>query len=118
MANIQNTTIAELPEQRHITQHGEIFELPDFTIKEIYDAIPPYCFKSGLMWSLLYVARDFGYVSTLIYASSFIQYLLVAYARTLLWIIYTIIQGIVFTRIWILAHKYSHRAFSKYKKLN
>jgi len=65
MAETPNTTTAELSAQRHITQHGEIFEVPDFTIKEVYDAIPLHCFKPSLTRSMLYVARDFGYVSIL-----------------------------------------------------
>jgi omega-6 fatty acid desaturase (delta-12 desaturase) len=119
MIDIPTTVIAKLPEQRrHFTQHGEIFELPDFKMKEIYDAVPPHCFKSSTTRSLLYVARDFGYISILVYASSFIQYIPVAYARALLWLVYTVLQGMVFTGIWILAHECGHGAFSKHKKLN
>jgi omega-6 fatty acid desaturase / acyl-lipid omega-6 desaturase (Delta-12 desaturase) len=119
MADTLITAVGNLPEQpRHVAQHGEIFELPDFTMKEIYDAIPPHCFKSSASRSLFYVARDFGYISILVYASSFIRCVPVAYARALLWTVYTILQGMVFTGIWILAHECGHGAFSKYKKLN
>ena len=108
----------KLKQQRHVTQHGEIFELPDYTMKEIYDAIPPNCFKSSALRSMLYVARDFGYMSILAYASSFIQYIPAAYTRAFLWTVYTVLQGMVFTGIWILAHECGHGAFSKHKKLN
>ena len=38
--------------------------------------------------------------------------------RTVFWTVYTILQGLVFTGIWILAHKCGHGAFSKSKRLN
>ena len=119
MADIRIAAIAKLPEQQqHVTQYGEIFELPYFTMKEIYNAIPPHCFNSSATRSLFYLARDVGYISILVYASSFIQYIPVAYARAFLWTAYTVLQGICFTGIWILAHECGHGAFSKYKKLN
>jgi omega-6 fatty acid desaturase (delta-12 desaturase) len=118
MADMPITAVAKLPEQRrHVTQHGEIFESPDFKMKEIYDAIP-HCFKSSATRSLFYVARDFGYISILVYASALIQYILVSYVRAFLWTVYTVLQGMVFTGVWILAHECGHGAFSKHKKLN
>lgn len=109
--------VAEEPAQ-HITQHGEVFELPDFTMKQIHDAIPAHCFKPSTLRSMAYVVRDFFYVSTLVYMTSYIKYVPNIYLRFALWAAYTVVQGMVFTGVWILAHECGHGAFSKSRKLN
>jgi omega-6 fatty acid desaturase (delta-12 desaturase) len=105
-------------EQQHITQNGEIFHLPTFTMKQIHDAIPPHCFQPSTLRSMAYVVRDFFYFSVLIYLTSYIKYIPNIYARAAAWTAYTIIQGMVMTGIWILAHECGHGGFSKNKKLN
>ncbi|KAI9742596.1 MAG: hypothetical protein M1818_003737 [Claussenomyces sp. TS43310] len=110
---------AEVPQQQqHVDQNGHVFELPDFTMKQIYDAIPPHCFRPSTLRSMAYVFRDFAYASALIYAATYIQFLPNVYARALAWAAYTVVQGMVFTGIWILAHECGHGAFSKHKTLN
>lgn len=104
--------------QKHVTQSGEVFEVPDFTMKQIYDAIPPHCFKPSTLRSMAYVARDYLYVAIVAYAASYIQYIPNQYARGVAWAAYSFAQGIVFTGIWILAHECGHGAFSKSKRLN
>jgi len=38
--------------------HGEEYIIPDYTIKDIYDAIPVECFKRNVIKSLSYVFQD------------------------------------------------------------
>jgi len=38
------------------------WEPPDYTMKQIYDAIPPHCFRPNTFLSLGYVLRDFAFV--------------------------------------------------------
>jgi omega-6 fatty acid desaturase (delta-12 desaturase) len=103
----------------HLDLHGNRFELPTFTMKEIHDAIPPHCFKPSVLRSMAYVVRDYFYLSTLIYlAVTFIPLLPNVYLRFAAWVAYTTVQGFVFTGIWILAHECGHGGFSKHKKLN
>jgi omega-6 fatty acid desaturase (delta-12 desaturase) len=103
---------------KHIDQLGNEFELPTYTMKEIHDAIPAHCFQPSTIRSLAYVARDFLYVSILVYCSTYIQYLPNPITRFLGWVAYSVVQGWVFTGIWILAHECGHGAFSKSIKLN
>ncbi|CAD6505482.1 BgTH12-00973 [Blumeria graminis f. sp. triticale] len=104
---------------QHIDLNGNSFELPSFTMKEIYDAIPAHCFKPSTIRSMAYVARDYLYLSTLIYLSiTYIPLIPSAPLRFVAWTAYTVIQGFVFTGIWILAHECGHGAFSKSKTLN
>ncbi|KAH8801493.1 fatty acid desaturase-domain-containing protein [Xylogone sp. PMI_703] len=106
-------------EAQHIDLHGDVFELPDFTMKQIHDAIPPHCFKPSTLRSMAYVVRDYFYVSVLIYvAVTFIPLVPHPALRFLAWGLYTFLQGLVFTGIWILAHECGHGAFSKNKQLN
>lgn len=104
---------------QHTDMNGNPFELSNFTMKEIYDAIPPHCFKPSTIRSLAYVVRDFGYLSTLIYlAVTYIPLIPSSLLRFIAWTAYTVLQGFVFTGIWILAHECGHGAFSKSKNLN
>ncbi|KAF3918548.1 hypothetical protein ABW21_db0208863 [Orbilia brochopaga] len=121
------TLVAEQPaaitlkaaDPQHLDMHGNVFELPSFTMKEIYDAIPAHCFKSSTVRSMLYVVRDYFYVSTLVYlAVTYIPLIPNAHLRFLAWAAYTAAQGCVFTGIWILAHECGHGAFSKSKMVN
>jgi len=104
---------------KHLDLHGNEFELPTFTMKEIHDAIPAHCFKPSVLRSMAYVVRDYFYLSTLIYlAVTYIPLLPNVYLRFAAWAAYTTVQGFVFTGIWILAHECGHGGFSKHKKLN
>ncbi|RKF56086.1 Oleate hydroxylase FAH12 [Golovinomyces cichoracearum] len=108
-----------MEKQPHVDLNGKPFELSNFTMKEIYDAIPPHCFKPSTIRSLAYVVRDYLYLSTLVYiAVTYIPLIPYAPLRFLAWTAYTVLQGFVFTGIWILAHECGHGAFSKSKKLN
>ena len=104
---------------KHVDLHGNEFELPNFTMKQIHDAIPAHCFKPSILRSMAYVVRDYFYVSVLGYAAwTYIPMLPNVYLRFGAWCLYTFLQGLVFTGIWILAHECGHGAFSKNKKLN
>lgn len=101
--------------------YGNKFELPDFTIKQIRDAIPPHCFNRSAVRSLAYVARDIFYLSTVFYV--FYNYVTPetipsTVVRAGLWTVYTILQGLIATGVWVLAHECGHQAFSPSKTLN
>lgn len=114
----QGQAAAPVAGQKHIDQNGVEFHLPTYTMKEIHDAIPAHCFKPSTLRSMAYVVRDYFYVSVLCYAASYIQYIPSQPLRGLAWAAYSVLQGFVFTGIWILAHECGHGAFSKSKKLN
>ncbi|RDW65242.1 putative Delta(12) fatty acid desaturase [Coleophoma crateriformis] len=108
-----------MSEPQHLDLHGNVFELPNYTMKEIHDAIPAHCFKPSTLRSMAYVVRDFFYCSTLIYlAVTYIPLLPHPALRFAGWVAYTTVQGFVFTGIWILAHECGHGAFSTSKRLN
>ncbi|ANB12763.1 putative delta-12 fatty acid desaturase [Sugiyamaella lignohabitans] len=105
--------------KKAINTYGEEFIAPQFTIKEILDAIPPECYKRSLPRSLGYVIRDgifiglFGYL-----AISYIHLIPWLSVRVLAWAAYTIVQGLFGTGWWVLAHECGHGAFSDYKWAN
>jgi len=101
--------------------YGNEFEIPDFTIKDIRDAIPKHCFERSAVRGLGYVARDLASLA----ATFFIFYNYVTpetvpsmTARVVLWTLYTVLQGLFGTGLWILAHECGHQAFSPSKALN
>lgn len=101
--------------------YGNEFKIPDFTIKQIRDAIPAHCFRRSAVTSLYYVFRDMTILASVFYL--FHNYVTpetvpLLPARVALWTLYTIIQGLFGTGVWVLAHECGHQAFSPSKVLN
>ncbi|KAI8943439.1 Oleate hydroxylase fah12 [Plenodomus lindquistii] len=101
--------------------YGNEFEIPDYTIKDIRDAIPKHCFERSALRGLGYVARDLASLATTFYVfHKFVTPETVPSmtARVVLWTLYTVLQGFFGTGLWILAHECGHQAFSPSKTLN
>lgn len=109
------------PEQKLIDSYGNEFKLPDYTIKEIRDAIPKHCFERSGLRGLSYVARDVASLATTFYLFNTYctpEYVPSLALRTGLWAGYTFVQGLFGTGLWVLAHECGHQSFSPSKKLN
>lgn len=120
-----NTSLSDLDVKtsnhpKLINTYGQEFKIPDFTIKDIYDAIPKRCFKRSALKSLGYVFRDIVYLTVTFIA--FNNYLIPAipnvYGRAVAWAVYTVLQGLFGTGLWVMAHECGHGAFSDSKLLN
>lgn len=101
--------------------YGNEFELPDFTIKQVRDAIPAHCYERSAIRGLGYVARDIFSLATTFYI--FHHYVTSDnipsfFLRFALWTVYSIIQGLFATGLWVLAHECGHQSFSTSKTLN
>jgi fatty acid desaturase len=94
------------------------WEPPDYTMKQIYDAIPPHCFEPHTLLSLGYMLRDFAIVVTLGLAATQIPSIPFSQLQLLAWVTYSFLQGLVFTGLWELAHECGHGALSKSKAFN
>lgn len=101
--------------------YGNEFELPDYTIKDIRDAIPAHCYERSGLKGMYYVARDAASLAVTFYifhnyvTPETIPYMSV---RVVLWAVYTFLQGLFGTGLWVLAHECGHQAFSTSKVLN
>lgn len=99
--------------------YGNEFELPTFTIKDIRDAIPPHCFERSYLRSYGYVLRDLVCLGTTFYLFHNYTPLIQSYPlRCVAWALYTVLQGLFGTGIWVLAHECGHGAFSPSKFVN
>ncbi|OJJ35241.1 hypothetical protein ASPWEDRAFT_501628 [Aspergillus wentii DTO 134E9] len=101
--------------------YGNEFKIPDFTIKQIRDAIPAHCYERSAVTSLYYVFRDISILAAVFYV--YYNYVTPENipsmpARVALWTLYTVVQGLVATGVWVLAHECGHQAFSPSKTLN
>lgn len=101
--------------------YGNKFEIPDYTIKDIRDAIPAHCFERSGLRGLGYVLRDVVCLATTFYL--FHNYVTPenvpsVYVRYPLWGLYTFLQGLFGTGLWVLAHECGHQSFSPSKTLN
>lgn len=101
--------------------YGNEFKIPNYTIKQIRDAIPAHCYERSAVRSLSYVARDITVLASVFYV--FHNYVTPETvpnfpARVLLWTLYTVVQGLFGTGVWVLAHECGHQAFSPSKQLN
>ena len=112
----------EVPEKKtYFDSNGNEFEIPDYTIKQLRDAIPARCFERSAAMGLFYVARDVFCLATTFYL--FNKYVtpenIASYSiRTALWTFYTFVQGLFGTGLWVLAHEAGHQSFSPSKTLN
>ncbi|KAJ5358917.1 Oleate hydroxylase FAH12 [Penicillium cataractarum] len=78
--------------------YGNEFKIPDFTIKQIRDAIPAHCFHRSAVTSLYYVFRDMAILASVFYLfHNYVTPETVPFmpARVVLWTLYTVIQGLV-----------------------
>ncbi|KAF1965846.1 delta(12) fatty acid desaturas-like protein [Bimuria novae-zelandiae CBS 107.79] len=101
--------------------YGNEFEIPDYTIKDIRDAIPKHCFERSAARGLYYVARDIASLAATFYL--FHNYVTPetipsTAVRAALWAGYTFVQGLFGTGLWVMAHECGHQSFSPSKVLN
>ncbi|KAK8022803.1 oleate hydroxylase FAH12 [Apiospora rasikravindrae] len=104
-----------------IDTYGNEFQIPDYTIKDIHDAIPKHCFNRSAVTGLYYVFRDIALVSANFYlANKYVTPEIIPSmpARVVLWGLYAFMQGLFCTGLWVLAHECGHQAFSNSKILN
>lgn len=100
---------------------GQEFLVPDYTLKEVYEAIPKECFERNAIKSIRYLVQDLSLLTLTFLA--FKTYNVEAYvpfilARFALWLLYGFMQMIFGCGIWILAHECGHMAFSQNQLLN
>ena len=104
-----------------VDTYGHPFQVPDFTIKQIRSAIPAHCFERSAVRGFAYIARDllllgstfclFNHYVTPTNIESF-------NVRFILWTVYTILQGLFGTGLWVIAHECGHQSFSASKTIN
>ena len=101
--------------------YGNEFQLPDFTIKQIRDVIPAHCFQRSGAKGLAYVARDVLSLAATFYLFHTLvtpENISSTPVRAALWALYTFVQGLFGTGLWVLAHECGHQSFSPSKTLN
>ena len=93
-----------------LTDSRQKSELP-FTLKDVKDAIPDYCFEPSPGRSLAYFFLDIGIIAGL-YA--------LAYSLNNLWLmpLFWLAQGTMFWALFVVGHDCGHGSFSKSKWLN
>lgn len=104
-----------------IDGYGNEFQIPDYTIGDIHNAIPKHCFERSAATGLYYVFRDiFSLGLTFYLANKFItpEYIPSIGVRAALWAVYTFVQGLFGTGLWVLSHECGHQSFSTSKTLN
>ena len=93
------------------------FTPPNFTPKQLYDAIPPHLFRRSTTRSTIYILRHLA-VTALFYCLASRIHLFVDASttnvhaarvlRATLWLAYWGWQGLAFTGIWVLGRFISH----------
>lgn len=109
-----------------IDTNGNVFKVPDYTIKDILSAIPKHCYERSLIRSLGYVVRDIVLMCVIGYtATKVIPLVDIAghetsskVIRGALWCFQSYLIGLFGFGLWILAHECGHEAFSDYKNVN
>ncbi len=117
----QQSRRKSLPKQSDVGSHrdlnGNAFVLPTFSMRDVRDAIPPHSFQPDTIMSFSYILRDLFLIGSTAYAATYIHFAPYPYLRGLLWVIYSFLQGLFGTGLWILAHECGHGAFTRHKRL-
>ncbi|CAI5757101.1 unnamed protein product [Candida verbasci] len=109
-----------------IDTNGNVFKVPDFSIKDILQVIPKHCYERSLIKSFSYVIRDIicmvliGYIGlTFIPYIEFNDYPTVSIIlRGSAYMLQSYLIGLFGFGLWILAHECGHGAFSDYQNVN
>jgi len=113
-------------EEKELTE-GQKFVLPNYTVKQLLDAIPAHCFHRSAFRSSLYIVQDVTVIAACVYAALHIDSFLAKFnlstvsfyaARIALYTLYTVVTGFFGTGLWIIAHEAGHQAFSSSKRIN
>jgi len=106
---------------------GKQFIVPNFTVKQLLDAIPAHCYHRSALKSSTYVARDVIAISFLVYGAYHIDSFLSRFnlssiaftaAKVALYTAYTFVTGLFGTGLWIIAHECGHQSYSSSKSIN
>ncbi|KAL6450966.1 FAH12 Oleate hydroxylase FAH12 [Candida maltosa Xu316] len=109
-----------------VDTNGNVFKVPDYSIKDILQAIPKQCYERSFVRSMGYVVRDIVMMVTIGYVGhKFIPTVEIAgqetlsyYVRGALWMVQSYLIGLFGFGLWILAHECGHGAFSDYQNVN
>lgn len=121
LSSLDSDVVLDKGQGKLLDTYGNEFQIPDFTIKQIRDAIPAHCFERSAVRGLSYVARDIGSLALTFYLfHTFLtpENVPSTPVRAILWAVYTFIQGLVGTGLWVLSHECGHQSFSPSKRLN
>lgn len=106
---------------------GKQFVVPNYTVKQLLDAIPAHCYHRSALKSSTYVLRDVVAISFLVYGAYHIDSFLSRFnvsgltytaAKFALWFAYTFVTGLFGTGLWIIAHECGHQSYSSSKTIN
>lgn len=113
-------------DEKELTE-GQRFIIPNYTVKQLLDAIPAHCYKRSALRSSLYVVQDLALMGALVYLAYQIDPFLakfnlstVAYvaARFALYSAYILAVSLPGTGFWVIGHEAGHQAFSSSKTIN
>lgn len=115
----------------------ERFIVPNFTNKQLLDAIPAHCFERSALRSSVYLVQDVVAIGLLAWGAAHIEEAIAwaapraaefapslgtptaaTAARVTLWFLYTLFAGFFGTGLWVVAHECGHQAFSSSKTIN
>ncbi|CUS24391.1 LAQU0S16e00650g1_1 [Lachancea quebecensis] len=119
--NANGSATAVATPKRAIDTNGNVFNVPDYSIKDILSAIPKECYKRDTLWSLHYVARDIAAIAVIGYVGT--NYIPVWFPNSSLlraaaYSLQSFLIGLFGFGLWILAHECGHSAFSDSPAVN
>lgn len=118
---VSSTATTVVQPKTAIDTNGNVFKVPDYTIKDILSAIPKECYKRDTLWSLHYVVRDIAAILVIGYlGTNYIPVLFPnsALLRGIAYAIQSYLIGLFGFGLWILAHECGHSAFSESNAVN
>lgn len=122
LSSLSSVDVAEKPKYTGLFDtYGNEFTPPDFTIKDIRDAIPKHCLERSALTGYAYILRDIVCIATTFVVFHNLvtpEHVPSTPVRALLWGLYTVLQGLFGTGLWVIAHECGHGAFSASRTIN
>lgn len=119
--DVSNALLSSASQFPSPNEDAPVFIPPPFSIKDLLGAIPAHCYERSTLRSSAYLALDVAMISSLAVAACYIdspRLGLPSAARFALWTVYALLQGMIGTGLWVLAHECGHLAFSPHKSVN
>lgn len=86
LKRIENLTV-------YPNEYEQIYEPPEFSVKELRNAVPPHLFERSLLKSSLYTIANLAAIACMYYTATYIDIYLPVYLTYIAWPIYWWFQG-------------------------
>lgn len=104
-------------QKRRVAAKGDRLSLADWnkaapTPAQVHASIPSHCLKRSTFWSTFFLVRDLALAAGVAALMHYAEDKVGGLALAGLWLVYAVVQGTVWTGLWVIGHECGHHAYS------